>query len=165
MVPLFWSRSKARSASAAILPGAGLEDGSRFDPHLRQRIMREHAELLRLFRRLLDAAQNAQLEQVSQDLVAFRHAFMQHLQIENVKFYSYLERRLADKPRQQQSLHKGRREANLIAKTVGDFIHIWVTVPPTDITLPAFAEQLKSIGTQLVQRIELEESVLLPMYS
>lgn len=165
MVPLFWSKSNARTAAASVRGISALHGSHGYDPLLVTQIKQEHAELLQLFRRLLDAAQQAQLQQVTQDLVEFRQSFIRHLRIENVKFYAYLEQRLSNSPQEQRSLHLRRREANQMAKTVADFIHIWVTVPPTDLTLPAFAEQLKRIGTQLVQRIELEENVLLPMYS
>lgn len=164
-MPLFRIKPPQRRAAGNNQLFKPADPSTGYDPHLADRIRLEHAELLAVFRRLLDAAASARLEQVTQDLVLFRQTFARHLEIENVKFYAYMDRRLADSPREQQALHARRREANHIARTVADFIHIWVTVAPTDLTLPAFAEQLKVIGTQLVQRIEMEEGVLLPMYS
>ncbi len=136
-----------------------------FDPHLVNQLRREHAELLVIVERLLEAAGQAQMDAIGQDLNLLRQAYLSHLQVENLKYYAYMDRHLTNSPLEQRALHNRRREANQVARGVAEFIHHWVTAAPNKKTLPVFIEQLRNINAQLAQRIEIEENVLLPMYS
>jgi hypothetical protein len=148
-----------------MVPATATSAGVTYDANLIEKLKGEHAEMLAVYTRILLSASAGRIDAIAEDLIAFRRLFQGHILLENVRFYVYLDRLLADHPSEREGARTLRKDMNGIAKAVAEFIYHWSSVAPTNETLPAFTAQLQGIGAALVARIELEESTLYTLYA
>lgn len=165
LVPAAKKLPVAAPPVAQELPPSQTPGGVKYDSGLITKLKADHADMLSIYTRLLLSATSGRVEALAEDLIMFRRAFQGHILLENVRFYVYLDRLLADRPAERESARALRKDMNGIAKAVSEFIYHWSSVAPDAQTLPTFTEQLQGIGTALVARIALEESTLYTLYA
>jgi len=152
--------SKRRAAAAPVVGASSMP----YRPELVDKLKADHQDLLDIYARLSAAAQMGHTAHIAEDLMAFRRGFQNHILVENLNFYVYLERILANRPEELGYVRSLRQDMNGIAKVVADFIHTWISQPPTAQTVGQFETELTVMGQALSARIELEESRLYVLY-
>lgn len=134
-----------------------------FDANLIARLEGDHAGLIATLEQLHSTAA-AQPRRVITDLILLRELFQEHLMMEETYFYAYLDRLLAGNTTIHDSAQAMRNDMEEIATTVAQFIHSWISTPPTDATSPVFLDQLRCTMKLLKARVEREETTLYPLY-
>ncbi len=151
---------KSTRSLKAASPTAGIG----YDDGLVAKLKGDHQELVRLYTAIKGAAAANRFADLHDLLANFKHAFQMHIALENVKFYVYVQQRMAQDPEASTFISEVRREMNDIARAVLKFVDAYTANPPTPATVTDFSAELDQIGAVLVQRVEKEESRLYSLY-
>jgi len=138
--------------------------GIAYDPGLVARLKGDHRELVRIYTAIKSAAASNRFGELHDLLAQFKLTFQLHIAMENVKFYVYVQQRMAADSDASNFIAEVRREMNDIARAVLKFVDGYMSIPPTPVTVTAFIAELDRIGSVLVQRVEKEETRLYLLY-
>ena len=164
------------AAMAWVRNWFGLDDGTSLkqaqdefrinhSPTLIGELKGDHAELLNLYGQIEAMATGGELPKLYHALKVFKSKFDLHVLTENVKFYCYIEQRLARRPDALRVVKEFRREMNHIGRGVVTFVKKWRESGVNADNNAAFLAELRQVGALLVQRVEREERDLYTLYA
>lgn len=154
-------------APQAPAPGQGkAAPGTAIHYHadLIDRLKSEHRVLLELFGRIKLSYSAGKHDEAAALLGRFRTALQDHLLVENVRLYVYLEHLLREDTASSGLIHDFRHEMDGIGKSVLAFLSKYGRLGQDPELQHSFGAELDAVGRVLVERIQREESVLYPMY-
>lgn len=159
---LFGKNEAKPAASTKASSAVAREIG--YDPKLIESLLRDHAELGRIFKSIGDTQTAGKFEDIPSLLVNFKSRLESHVLTENVRFYNYLEKSLASDTNNTDVMLDFRREMNTIARSVIEFVKKYQAsrFNPEDRT--RFAKDYAAVGKILEQRLDSEEENLYPLY-
>lgn len=143
---------------------AGNAGGITYDPQLVGKLKQEHQELLRIFTAVKTATAQCHFDLLPGMLAEFKHAFLNHVGLENVKIYVYMQQHWETDPETLSFVSGVRKEMNEIARVVMKFVDAHIATPPAPVSLMAFNAELDKVGTALRKRVEMEEARLYELY-
>ena len=135
-----------------------------YDPDLVTGLKSDHAELLQLFGKMVEADAAGDYEALPSMLEEFGSMLRGHLLKENIKLYIYLQHALENSPENASLMQGFRSEMNGISKAVTAFLDRYTTDAWEEHHKKSFGAELEAIGNVLAKRIEMEESMLYPLY-
>lgn len=135
-----------------------------YDPKLVESLLRDHAELGRIFAGIGDAQKAGNFADTRPLLINFKSRLEAHVLTENVRFYNYLEQSLGSDPNNTAVMHDFRREMNGIARGVVEFVKKYQSSGFTPDERRQFAVDYDAVGKLLEQRLDSEENNLYPLY-
>lgn len=136
-----------------------------YDPKLIDSLHADHMRLGALYERIGKFAEAGEYAEVRALLAHFKSSLQAHILTENVRFYVYLERLLADDPENARTIREFRHDMNNIAREVVRFVKAWQGGDFSASTeCQRFAADYKKIGQLLEQRLDSEENSLYPLY-
>lgn len=144
-----------------LRPGHG---GIAYDAALVDTLKDDHQQLLQVFTDIRQAGNEGRFAHLAQLLEQFKLALLNHVALENVKFYVYMQNHAGMDAATLGFIAGVRKEMNGIARTVGKFVDAHLASVPSYATLPRFNEELHQVGEVLAKRIELEETQLYSLY-
>lgn len=150
-------------ANAAPIPAA-VPRQIGYDPKLVDSLLRDHAELGRIFGNIGDAQKSGNFNDIRTLLIQFKTRLEAHVLTENVRFYNYLEQTLAGDANNTGVMHDFRREMNTIARSVIDFVKKYQSSTFTPEDHRQFATDYDTVGKILEHRLDSEENNLYPLY-
>ncbi len=151
---------KPDASSAPVAPGTSIH----YHADLIGKLTSDHRALLDLFGRIKLAHGSGQLEEAAALLVRFRTALQDHLLVESVRLYVYLEHRMRDDPDSHRLIHDFRHEMDGIGKAAMAFLGKYARLAQDPQLNDSFGPELDAVGRVLVERIQREETVLYPLY-
>ncbi len=135
-----------------------------YDAGLVDSLLRDHAELGRLYGRIGVAIKADDFDEVSRLLASFKARLHTHLLAENLHFYNYLEQTLADDPASARMVHTFRVEMNEIAGDIVAFIKQYQSSDFSPEQRRRFARDYATVGERLEHRLDCEEDSLFRLY-
>lgn len=135
-----------------------------YDAELVDRLKAEHQDLLHAFTAIQQSGERGHFARLPEQLEQFRLALLNHIAMENVKFYVYMQHHPALDEAAQGFIAGVRKEMNTIARAVAKFVDSHLADTPTYATVDRFTSELDHIGKVLAERITLEESHLYSLY-
>lgn len=138
--------------------------GIAFDPDLIHRLKADHRALLSTYAAIHSAAQDGRWTEVEALLRRFRAALTDHLMLESIKLYVYLQLTLASDRDNLSLMRRFSTEMVGIGKVVMDFVDDNQTVSADPARQEGFVDEWREIGKTLGDRVAREEETLYPMY-
>ena len=135
-----------------------------YDSRLIDSLKQDHADLVDLFGQIGQRVDSHRYHEIPQMLVAFKTRLESHLIAENVRFYNYVEISLTGDDEDFNLMRSFRREMNVIARGVVDWVKKYQLRGVDDGNRAVFMSDYRNIGALLNQRIEREEHSLYPLY-
>lgn len=135
-----------------------------FYPKLIDHLELDHQNLLNLYIGVGDSLSQKEFQVIPEQLSTFKLDFKAHLDVENIKFYGFLEQRLKGHNELFASLRRFRKEMRSIERTVIKFLDYWMDFGVDRASAATFKAEYNAIGAALVKRIESEEKELYTMY-
>lgn len=135
-----------------------------YSPDLIASLKAEHGALMRMFGELGELAVCGRYRQIVAALDEFRVAFEAHVLNENLRFYCYLEQRLAGSEAERELVARCRAELSGVAREVTAFLRKYRRVGVRFTNAKAFQDELHCVGALLVHRVDREETGLFPLY-
>lgn len=157
------SKPVAGQKSHAAPPSQGSVSIS-YDAHLITQLKKDHEHLLNEFKQINLLIQDNRFEEGLNTLVTFRSRLLNHLHLENLKLYIYLQYALKDKPEEFTKMRLFRKEMDAIGKVALEFFAKYDDEKISYANKAAFLSELTMVGNVLGKRIEQEESRLYTMY-
>lgn len=151
----------ATPAAGKAAPGTAI----RYHPELIDRLKADHRSLLELFGQIKQAFGDGRPAEAAALLNRFRGALQDHLLVENVRLYVYLEHLLRPDAASYTLIHEFRHEMDGIGKAATAFLSKYARLADEAALQGTFLAELDAVGQVLVERIRREESVLYPMYA
>lgn len=150
----------AAAASDTVAPGTEIH--RRTD--LIGKLKADHQVLLDLFGRIKRAHEAGQTAQAAALLATFRNTLQEHLLVESVRLYVYLEHASRNDAERFELVHHFRHEMGAIGKTAVAFLAKYADLAGDRQLAATFGRDLDAVGAVLVERIRREETILYPMY-
>ncbi|HKB61184.1 MAG TPA: hemerythrin domain-containing protein [Gallionellaceae bacterium] len=135
-----------------------------YDAELVDKLKDEHEQLLQAFVAIRRTGTEGHFARLPGMLEQFRLALLNHIALENVKFYVYLQNHSAMNDEATSFIAEVRKEMNEIARTVAKFVDTHLGNAPSYLTADLFLSELDRIGDVLTRRIALEETNLYSLY-
>ncbi|HET7561623.1 MAG TPA: hemerythrin domain-containing protein [Rhodanobacteraceae bacterium] len=159
-------RPSSEEIATPAAPGALRESAAaiRYDPGLIDTLLRDHAELGRLFSRIGEAGKAGDAGEARSLLVTFKARLKAHIVAENARFYDFLEQVSVDDPATLRLLRGYRREMAQIARAVLAFVHKYQASGFAPQDRAQFSEDHVIVGKQLEHRLDAEEDNLYRLY-
>lgn len=158
---------KAPTAKTKAPVAASSKDDSKkvdFNKKLIKTLMSDHKELLNGFTTMITSVEADNFSAANSLLQEFGKKIVEHLTLEDVELYVYLEF-MAKITSEDKEIMKGfRSEMAEIATVVTGFLNLYTNSPISSANKNQFLLEANSAATILVSRIDREESVLYPMY-
>jgi len=148
------------AAADAVAPGTEIHHAANLIPKLKD----DHRRLLELFGRIKQAHAAGQTAQAAALLAVFRNGLQEHLLVESVRLYVYLEHSARNDPERFELVHHFRHEMGAIGKAAVAFLARYADLANDPQLASTFGADLDAVGGVLVERIQREEGVLYPMY-
>ena len=155
----------ATPATTSVNYGRAPERTIRYDPDLVDSLKNDHTDLVSMYGQLGLDVKEGKFDRIPNALLAFKTRLEAHLLIENVRFYVYLEQALAGDSENMALIRDFRREMNIIARGVVEFVRRYQQTRVTPENSLHFIREYDEVGKLLVMRIEREEGSLYPLYS
>lgn len=156
---------KRDSAPAAPIKAPEATDGIGYDPKLIHTLLAHHAQLGRTWASIRERAEAGDHAAIPPLLQRFRTSLQGHILTENVRFYVYLEKSLADDAGSTETMREFRQSMNGIARQVVAFNNKWEKGDlATAGVRKAFLDDYASVSSLLEQRFDSEEQNLYPLY-
>jgi len=135
-----------------------------FDAGLVERLKDDHQELLQAYTAIRRTGAEGHFGHLPEMLEKFKLSLLNHIALENVKFYVYMQNHWAIDTETMRFIAEVRKEMNSISRAVVKFIDGHLTNAPSHLTIAGFNEELEQIGQVLIKRISLEEERLYSLY-
>jgi regulator of sigma D len=156
----FWKKEKKSATSHEI----GQRLGISFDPQLVNKLEDDHQELIEIFTEIKAAASVGHFRRIPTKLSEFKQSLQEHIAIENVRLYVYLQQHYAQDGEVSDFVNGLRAEMHGIARAAVRFAEKYTETPPVAATSSNFILGLDEIGEVLVKRVHLEETRLYSLY-
>jgi len=161
----FGGEGKRKEAASQSVKSAGKASSEiTYDAGLVDKLKEEHRELIGILIAVRKAATEGRFNLVSDLLASFKHSFLNHVGLENVKLYVYMQQHGAQDADTLSSVSDVRKEMNEIARMVMKFIDTHIVESPSPVTVTDFHAQLDQAEAVLAKRIQIEENHLYPLY-
>lgn len=154
-------RVAVRSAVAAASSRAEM---ILYDPRLIDALLRDHAELGRLFAQIGAVGKAGNFGETRSLLLTFQARLKAHVVAENVRFYDYLEQLLAHEPDTLRVVRTYRRKMAAIGHNVFAFVQRYQACTFTTDEQRQFAIDYQAVGMELESRLDNEEDNLYRLY-
>ena len=135
-----------------------------FDAGLVGRLKDEHQDLLQAYTAIRRTGAEGRFGHLPEMLEKFKLSLLNHVALENVKFYVYMQNHWAVDTETLGFITDVRKEMNSISRSVVKFIDTHLASVPSHLTIASFNEELEKIGEVLIKRIRLEEERLYLLY-
>lgn len=136
----------------------------RYDESLVDKLKTDHQELLAQFSEMTLAVEISAYDKCNEILGRFKARLTDHLLIENVKLYVFLDCHLESDGMNATLVRNFRQEMDKIGKVVMDFLRRYQKLTVSAANAAEFKRELAAIGNVLVDRINREEATLYSMY-
>ncbi|TAN08063.1 MAG: hemerythrin domain-containing protein [Rhodanobacteraceae bacterium] len=156
--------NKSAAVPPATTAAPGRVEAILYDPRLIDALLRDHAELGRLFTQLGAVGKTGNLGEARSLLLTFQARLKAHVVAENVRFYDYLEQSLAHEPETLHVVRTYRRKMVAIGRTVFAFVQKYQTSTFTPGERRQFAADYETVGAALESRLDNEEDNLYRLY-
>jgi hypothetical protein len=157
-------RNNAESGKAGALKELKQQSRINYSATLVPDLKTDHQDLLKIYGEVGTLLQNGRYAAIQEGLRAFKSRLDVHLLNENLRFYCYLEQRLADAPNELQIIKEFRQDMNGIARVVVGFLRKYQAAGVHAQNKDDFLSDYRQIGTALAERIEREERGLYALY-
>ncbi len=164
MLKRWIGQEPAQMPMSRMPAGAPAPRVPRYDSSLIASLKQDHHSLVELFEQVGRLAERGRFRELPATLVAFKTALESHVIAENVRFYNYVENSLVGDEENLALIRSFRREMNVIARSVVDFVKKYQRYDFDDNTKQAFLREYAAVGGLLAQRIQREEGNLYPLY-
>lgn len=140
-----------------------------YDPNLTETLHDEHNKLINHMKFLQKTVEEKDLPLLPIALELFRGEMLEHVSKEILQLYVYLRNALKDQPEQYQLMKNLRKEMDLLLNVMLDFLDKYSeieieTIMRTPKIQTDFLEGITNLVALFNRRIEVEESVLFPLY-
>lgn len=152
------------NSSRSLKPLQAESSTVNYDAGLVNKLKEDHQDLLHAFTTIRRAGVEGRFGHLPEMLEQFRLSLLNHIALENVKFYVYVQDRHATDDSAASVIAEVRRDMNGIARAVGKFVDTHLGSTPSYLTLDHFLSELDEIGDALTRRIALEENNLYSLY-
>ena len=139
--------------------------GIPFYPNLITQLELNHQQLLALYINIGGCLDLKEYHLLPDQLIQFRQDLKAHLELENIKFYGYLEQNLKEQNQAFLSVRQFRREMRAIDRTVLKFLDYWIDFGINRASASEFKAEYEAMGSALINRIERQEKELYIMYN
>lgn len=161
---LFGSKDKSLDQKGDS-PQTKHDTSIKFRPNLVSKLINDHRTIVGLYNEIIDLTKIDDYGHVGEKVHEFKSALQAHVIIENVQFYTYLEKSLRDSdPTNLEFIKDVRKEMNDIAHAVVNFSKKYENAHFSTKLKEEFVPELESIGAILTQRVSMEESQLYTLY-
>lgn len=148
--------------AAVAVPGKShSHSGPNYDANLINGYLATHRNILDLFGKIKEAAEQNQWKTVGTRLAKFQVTFNSHRANESVRLYAYLMAESGDDVEQMKHFSK---EMHAIGKTVALFMYDQHDIAESPAKQSTFLASWMGIGHVLGKRVSHEEKTLYPMY-
>lgn len=124
----------------------------------------DHADLVRDFTAISNAAAARKYRDLPKMLSEFRTALTEHVAKENVKFYAFVQQHYANDADKTAHLKVVRKQMDDIGRAVSKFTNRYESEVLDDVSVQQFMKDLEGIGQALVARVQMEEGELYTLY-
>jgi len=159
------ARGEARPGRSATLKAVKQAHRITYSPTLVPELKDDHQELLAIYGEVGALLQDGRYAAIADVLRRFKTKLDVHLLNENLRFYCYLEERLAATPAELEVMQDFRREMNGIARVVVTFLRKYQMSGVNLHNRETFVGEYQQIGAALVERINREEKGLYSLYT
>ncbi|MCW8881714.1 MAG: hemerythrin domain-containing protein [Sedimenticola sp.] len=163
MFNFFKRKTKKQSTSCGDITAPNTSIA--YDAELIGSLIDDHQSLLMHYMHVEKKAKEQRFREVGTELARFKNLFHQHIMLENVKLYVYLNRTISNESENCETVKAMRRDMRHIGKAVNQFIERYNVWPWSDVMEKDFLPELQQIGIALVERIKTEEEHLYPLYN
>lgn len=136
-----------------------------YDTELVPTLKSDHNRIIHLYGSIGLKLNNRKFYELQDELLVFKTHLQGHLLVENVRFYNYLEQKLADDPLNYELMRDFRREMNHIAQAVVNYVKKYRSCRFTDSVVEEFTKEYQKVGQLLQERVNREESGLYVLYT
>lgn len=162
-------KKKTTASAAPSTSNASSEDDSNavaFNKTLIKTLVKDHKILLSEFTAMINAVNTNNFELANRLLASFASKIVEHLSLENIELYVYLEFMAVNITADEKNMMKGfRAEMSEIASAVTGFINTYTNDPIGPHNQAIFLHNANESAGILVDRIGREEKALYPMYN
>jgi len=159
--PVVPQRPKQVKAPAALQKGVA---SISYDPGLITRLQEDHQALLIQFTQVNSLVSGNEFESALKELLSFRSKLLNHLHLENLKLYVYLQSSLSNRQEEYAQMRTFRKEMDSIGKIALDFFDKYEKIKISADNKNDFLAEFGAIGGVLAKRIQQEETRLYAMY-
>ena len=149
------------SAAARSVPEPHAHNIAPYDKDLISGYLADHRNILEVFGKVKQAAQQQQWTEVSAQLAEFRTAFNHHRANESVRLYLHL---LSRSGNDLEQMKRFSEEMHNIGKSVALFLRSQADIADVPEKQHSFLANWADIGHVLGKRVSSEEKTLYPMY-
>ncbi|NOQ93628.1 MAG: hypothetical protein GQ547_03210 [Methylophaga sp.] len=135
-----------------------------FRPELVDSLTHDHQTIITLLNEINELINNQDFKSIDTKIQELRLQLQNHVIVENVQLYSYLEMKLNNDPNNLEFIQRVRKEMNHISHTVVQFSRRYEAAHFTEQLQQKFTRDLKAIGDMIRQRIAMEEGLLYTLY-
>lgn len=161
----FGGEAKRKEDAAQASSSAGRASGEiGYDAGLIGKLEAEHRELMGILTAVKKASADGRYSQIPDLLANFKHAFLNHVGLENVKLYVYLQQHGSVDAVTLEFVSGVRKEMNEIARTVMKFVDANIAAAPSPVNVTDFHIQLAQAEAALIKRVQIEEGQLYSLY-
>lgn len=136
----------------------------RYDAGLVNQLKDEHQDLLQTYFAIQRSGEDGHVSHLPDLLEKFKMAFLNHVALENVKFYVYMQNHWVADSDTMGFIANVRKEMNTISRAVVKFVDSHLAESPSPPSLARFNSELQQIGEVLSKRISMEEQELYSLY-
>jgi regulator of sigma D len=154
------AQTQRPSAPHQLAPGTRIG----YDPLLISRFKADHRRMLAIFTQVQELLIAQDFERVRHKLGEFRILLQDHLMHASTKLYIYVAHVHAASAETSARISAHRQEMLANSRLIIDFLRTYSVARLDDAYAGEFQNELLAIGAALVQRIELEETNLYPLY-
>lgn len=154
------AQSRRSPARPDMAPGTRIG----YDPLLLQRFKSDHRHMLGIFTQAQELLTTRDYDGVKRKLGEFRILLQDHLMLASVRLYVYVARVHAADAETSAQISAHRQDMLRNSREIMDFLRTYSAARLDDSFANEFQVELLAIGAALVQRIELEETRLYPLY-
>ncbi len=153
-------------ATPTVAPTGGPKFQVQFDPMLIDSLTDDHHGLLDLYGQIDAASREGRWSDVSVLLPQLRSRLTDHLLVEGVKLYCYLQHAVPEDDETHDTFRAFKTEMAQIGRTAFNFVDRYsnATAFVSPASRTSFLNELKVIGEVLSDRIRREEAMLYPLY-
>lgn len=135
-----------------------------YDPLLLQRFKADHRRMLAIFTQVQELLTTRDYDGVRRKLGDFRILLQDHLMLASARLYVYVARLHTADAEASAQIRGHRQDMLRNSRVIMDFLRTYSAARLDDSFANEFQVELLAIGAALVQRIELEETRLYPLY-
>jgi len=135
-----------------------------YDPALVDGLKQDHQRLLALYVQLKEQFERGDFVGLAKAMEEFRWLFQEHLLIEKIRLYIYLEHMLAGDTANLELIRHFKQEMDGIGREVTRFLRKYENLESDPALAAGFRRELDQIGNVLNRRIQAEENQLYAFY-